>query len=324
MMANTRSRILKIKQSKADYRNEFDASFAQVEAIMDPVSTKPALSLLDDAMFLDGTFKYVADSGAYYLDRDSVAVVNGTTVLATQTGVGRWLKDSTALTPSGVDPTYALFSDGANGYLWRAISQDDIAPAFNVSMAGVTSSPLEIGASLINPQFNVTYTSGPATSSSLTDTEANPAQNVLALPNPITRPHTFTKTANNASVTFTVTSFKGLVGPDVSTVAYAWQPRVYWGVGVAGGNTEAFIEALANNSLASGRTRSFTLNPSNEKIYYAVPSGYGACTFTVNGFAGGFNAATVISVTNANGVTQNYDLYESTNLLTGSVPVVVT
>jgi hypothetical protein len=83
-------------------------------------------------------------------------------------------------------------------------------------------------------------------------------------------------------------------------------------------NTESAIEALAGTALATGRSRTITVSPSTEKVYYAYPKAYGTATFTLNGFPAAFNAPSELSITNVNGVTSTYYVYESTNLLNGS------
>jgi hypothetical protein len=217
-----------------------------------------------------------------------------------------------------------LLEDPIGSLQFRCLTPDDICPAFAVGLTLFGgSNPVEVGESVISPLFNAMYSNGTPTFAELTDNDGNPAQNVLALPNPITRPHTYVETANNASVVFTLTANTG--GPNkLSTVPLVWSPRVYWGTGVAGGSTEAFIEALANNSLASSRARTFTVTPgATEKIYYAYPASYGAGTFVIGGFEGGFLPSTTISVTNAFGVTQSYLLYESTLVGLGTTTVQV-
>lgn len=212
-----------------------------------------------------------------------------------------------------------LFDDGAGGVVWRAITAEDIVPAFAASLSG--GGTLEVGQSVVNPAFTASYTSGPPTSATLTDTEGNTPV-VLSSPfTAVTSPNTFTKTANNASVTFTLTAIKG--STRTASAAYAWRPLVFWGVGT-GVDTEAEIEALGNSALASSRGRSFTVNAAGgQYIYYAFPDAYGAATFTVGGFEGGFDDMGTVSLTNAYGVTATYRLYRSTNTGLGSTNVVV-
>lgn len=223
----------------------------------------------------------------------------------------------------GVDKE-VLVDDGTGVPVWRGLSLDDLSPAFNASLSG--GGTLEVGQSVVNPAFTASYAGGPATAATITDNDGNPA---LTLSSPFTAgtmPNTYSKTANNASVTFTLSANKGAL-VDTAQASYAWRPRGFYGVSSnASGNNEAFIEALASSQLQSARNASLSVNAGpGEYIYYAYPTAYGAATFTVGGFEGGFNlVSTTISVTNAFGVTQNYTLYRSTNPSLGSTNVVVT
>ncbi len=215
-----------------------------------------------------------------------------------------------------------LVDDGTLHPTWRQLSYDDIAAAFAVDLVG--GGTVEVGASVVDPAFTVGYAGGLATEAVLSDSDGS-ADVVLATPfTSVTSPNTFTKTANNASVAFTVNALKGAIA-GAASAAYAWRPRAYWGVGIAGLSTEAGIEALASSALASSLARTITAAPgAAEYIYYAYPASYGAATFTVGGFEGGFDLiSAAISVTNAHGVTQDYRLYRSTNPNLGSTTVTV-
>ncbi len=158
----------------------------------------------------------------------------------------------------------------------------------------------------------------------MTDSEGNPTITLTTPFTAVTSPHTFTKTTNNASVVFTLHAAKNAI-TSAPTASYAWRPLAFWGVSSNGsGSTETFIEALSNSTLASSLARTISLSPGvGEYIYYAYPASYGAATFTVGGFEGGFDLISAsIAVTNAYSVTQNYRLYRSTNPNLGSTTVV--
>lgn len=216
-----------------------------------------------------------------------------------------------------------LLRAGADDPVWRRLTLDDIDPAFAAALSGGTT--LEVGASAVNPALTASYTGGPPTSASVSDSDGNPATTLSSPFTDATIARAYTKTANNASVTWTLSAVKGSL-TRTATTSTAWRPRVYYGVGVDGLNTETAIEALASSALASSRARSFTVAPgSGEHIYYAFPASYGEAVFTVGGFEGGFELVSdSISVTNSNGVTQSYRLYKSTNPNLGSTTVVVT
>ncbi|MCC6752053.1 MAG: hypothetical protein IT371_30655 [Deltaproteobacteria bacterium] len=195
-------------------------------------------------------------------------------------------------------------------------------PSFSCTLTGIPATPLEIGAQLINPTFNASY-SGVPVAASISDTEGNPPQNVLAVPNPITRPFTYQKNGNGQTVTFTLTANDG-GPPAVSNVVYTWLPRVFFGVSALATLTEAQIEALAGSALASSYPRSFTTSPTAQYVYYAWPASFGNATplsfQTPPPFPGGWveMAGSPISITanTAGAPTQNYRVWRTVNLLT--------
>lgn len=99
---------------------------------------------------------------------------------------------------------------------------------------------------------------------------------------------------------------------------------VYWGVGESKDAFDsAFILSLTKGLQAS-KAKTFTVNAeAGQHIYYAVPSRYGACSFNVGGFDGGFGKVATIEFTNASGYAEDYDIYKSDNAGLGSTTVKV-
>lgn len=89
--------------------------------------------------------------------------------------------------------------------------------------------------------------------------------------------------------------------------------KIYWGVGSAPANTETFIKSLAGSAVAPSNSASFTVNASGvNKIYFAAPARYGFAAFVSGGFAGGFiQRSNAVPLTNVDGFSENYSLYES-------------
>ena len=108
-------------------------------------------------------------------------------------------------------------------------------------------------------------------------------------------------------------------------VTFNFWPKVYFGAAeIPASVNSAFLLGLSNGELAGSRARTFTVNATSGKyIWYAVPTRYGACSFRIGGFEGGFEAPQTVSVTNASGHTENYYVYRSTNPSLGSTTVVV-
>lgn len=213
--------------------------------------------------------------------------------------------------------------DPAGTAVFQRLKSFMIAADFSVTMSG--GGTVEVGAIVATPAFTAAYVDGPPDTAVLTDTDGTAPKNVVSTPTAFASNASFTKTVNNASVTFTITATQGSES-DTSTAAYAWRPRVFYGVAAAGVDTEAEVEVLPSSALASSRAATLVVAPgAAQYIYYAYPASYGAATFTVGGFEGGFDLITAtLSITNANGVTQDYRVYRSTNANLGSTTVTVT
>lgn len=224
------------------------------------------------------------------------------------------------------DPTdkanQALFSDGTQ-YVLRYIKESDIQKVFAITGFSVSSGTLEVGATLTNPTFTASYNRTP-TQATLTDNQGTPAKDVTSTPTAFGLTATYKKTGNNESVSFTLSAAEGA---ETSTkgASVSWRPRAYYGAGDAGINTEAGIKALSSSTLAGSRSGSITVTAGAGKyIYYAFPTSYGAPSFAVGGFEGGFElAAASVSVTNAFGVTQTYQVWKSAQPNLGTTTVAV-
>lgn len=191
--------------------------------------------------------------------------------------------------------------------------------AFGITGFGLTGASLVLaGASVVSPAFAASYNQA-ATAVSLTDTEGD--NDVIALPGTgFVSPHTFTKTAYGASVTFTLhaTGPSG-TGSDTAAAALTWGQNVYYGSAVdpgGGGYNSAFANSL---------TAALKLGPQGT---YAYNTGVGQSAFfwtrsafvltPSNFFVGGFpfacsKVAGPVNVTNGNGVTESYDCFRSDN-----------
>jgi hypothetical protein len=207
---------------------------------------------------------------------------------------------------------------------WLCLRPSFLCPDFVISSFAIDSGNLiEVGNTLSNPSFTASYTSAP-TSATIIDDDGGLSQDVSGTPNNFSYTGSYTKNLYGSQVSWDLDVGDG-IQTDMDSVTKTWTQLVFWGVGPAGGNSEAFIEALANNALDTNRNRTFTVNAGGaEKIYFAYRSAYGPATFTIGGFDGGFfQVSSTISVTNSFGFTENYRLYESDNLGLGSTTVVV-
>lgn len=177
----------------------------------------------------------------------------------------------------------------------------------------------ECSQSVVNPAFVASYSATPA-AAVLTNDVNGESLDVHTTPTSFSSAQTYVRSTPNQSVTWTLTTSNG-----TRTTSSTWGQKNFWGISTSPANTEAFIESLAGSQLSTNRNVAFTVNATlTNKIYYACPTRYGAPTFTVGGFVGGFVLrATGINVTNAQGYTETYDLWESVNAGLGSTNVTV-
>ena len=195
---------------------------------------------------------------------------------------------------------------------------------FQVFLAKLGPDPLEIGANLVNPQFNLTdiNAAGPLIARSILDDDGNPLQNFLAVLDPLTMPFTYVRNGIGTTVGFLGSEDDG-GGPQTDSETHTWLPRAFYGRSANPALiTEAGIEALPQSSLETGRAINFTSSPTNEFIYYCWPTVYGAFSpliFQIGPFPGGFiPLGTVLLTANTPGAPINsYEIARSTNLLTG-------
>lgn len=126
----------------------------------------------------------------------------------------------------------------------------------------------------------------------------------------------------NVAYTLKVTDEKDASATKTTSITFL--NGVYWGVKAAPGSYDsAFILGLSKG-LQSNKNKTFTVDAAaGQHIFYALPARYGACTFNVGGFDGGFTKVSTIEFTNASGHKENYDIYKSVNAGLGNTTVTV-
>lgn len=100
-------------------------------------------------------------------------------------------------------------------------------------------------------------------------------------------------------------------------------PLYYGKTTETSGFSEADIEGLANSEVTNDNTQiwdSITTG-SGEYMLFAFPKRLGLVSFWIGGFEGGFEAPETVSVTNANGYTEDYYAWRSTNANLGATVV---
>ena len=126
----------------------------------------------------------------------------------------------------------------------------------------------------------------------------------------------------NTTFTLKVTDERG--HSETKTATLSFMNGVYYGVSSIPETLDsAFIRTLTK-TLRSNKLPSFTVNAgAGQYIWYCLPKAYGACSFTVGGFSGGFALVDTISYKNAYGHTEDYYVYRSDHESLGQTAVTV-
>lgn len=202
-------------------------------------------------------------------------------------------------------------------------------PLFSISsFSGGFST--EIGSTVTNPAFTASYTLTPS-AANITNTDGISSPTNLSSPyTSATIPGSFTKTTQT-STTFTLSATPPTGGtPKTATQALTWLPRSFGGVGTAGATSCTASGTSCTLVTATGTLTSAGLftsptnvvfgpySPSGQKIYVLTTGTHTNWIDNLTGFAFPMNSPTAISFTNQFGSTVSMNLYESTNILTGS------
>jgi len=133
-----------------------------------------------------------------------------------------------------------------------------------------------------------------------------------------------TYTSPPQTITLTATARNGSGSSSVATTTFSFINNIYYGISSLISLTSSDVIALTP-VLQNSKSYTFTITSgAGQYVYYAYPSRLGTATFTVGGFAGGFEPPVTLSVTNSNGYAENYYIYRSTNANLGTRNVVVT
>jgi hypothetical protein len=211
------------------------------------------------------------------------------------------------------------------------------APAFTAfTMSGSSGTPqptiLEVGATLVGETKTFNWSTSnqtniSANSISILDFTGN---TIIASSLANTGPATGTVAAvTNTSATSHIYRITGSNTQNVGfsrdfTVSWRW--RIYWGTGSFASATASDITgSLISSSLVTNSTGTFNFGAGGYK-YIAYPTVFGQ-KFTFKDVNTGFDVdmqdPTTVSITNTNSATTNYFVHRSTNILGGTLTIVV-
>ena len=124
---------------------------------------------------------------------------------------------------------------------------------------------------------------------------------------------------------YTITGYNTSGSSFSSTISRSWRPRIYYGTSSSTTLNEAGIEGLTSSPLASGFAGTYSFAAGNYK-YFCYPSSFGTATTFKDSSTNldvAMEAVYVVSVTNAFGVTQNYNVHRTTNILGSSISIII-
>jgi hypothetical protein len=217
-------------------------------------------------------------------------------------------------------------------------------PAFTSFTLGITS-PLEIGFDITTNQTFTWSTSNSTNVSPNTVTLAGYNLTTLnGLANDGTEAVVFTGAVTRGASdgagtrTWTIQAMNTNSNALSSTLSIRWDWRLYVGTSTNTGLTENNIEALADfNSVKNGFAGTYAMSAGGYK-YFCFATNYGTPTTFVDtlnclniAMFGGYsnidgqgNSYDLVSVTNSNGETTNYNVYRTLNILSSAITIAVT
>ena len=228
-----------------------------------------------------------------------------------------------------------LVEDPIGNVIWRRLHLSDLDPDFSVSSFSLGSPApglYERGQAVLagaSPNASISYVSGPPSIVTLTNVYGGSS----GVGDVSLGSWTSSSPYSTANVTGSVQRFGVDHSADPSLIVrlsatsgsinsvvdqtLTWTSKVYWGVGGPGFSTNTQVIGLSSE-LHQDKFRNFTVSPTNQKVYFATPVDYGMASFKLGGFDASFNSPTTVNVTNSQGVTRAYYIYESQYLLTGT------
>lgn len=215
--------------------------------------------------------------------------------------------------------------------VWDDLLHAYQSPAFSsFLMTGVTD--VEVGTNLEGVKtftWATTNSSNVAASSiSITDVTGGTGVIESSLANTGSKTHTFpSPTTRNTAGTyrFTITGTNTQSASFTRNLDLNFYWKVYYGESAETSLNEAQIEALRVGGLQAAFAATYAFSASNYK-YLCFPTALGAVSSFKDAATGldvPFESPSTVSVTNSKGVTTNYYVYRSTNVLGAAINIIV-
>ncbi len=222
----------------------------------------------------------------------------------------------------------STFVDQTMQQMWDSLLYPYQSPSFTSFIIQGQSTIIEVGTTVAaNPTFSWTETNivnvlpnstvirnnGVIIANNISNTSPYSATDAAVIKN--------TATSNTWSIEQTNTNTQ--IFSRNFTVNWRW--RVYYGESINTPLNETQIEALRASALQSGFAATYAFSSGGYK-YLAYPSSMGTATLfkdTLTNLDVPFEAPYTVSVTNVNGITTNYNVHRSTNIINASINIQV-
>lgn len=218
--------------------------------------------------------------------------------------------------------------DAATNVTWSADKLYDTLAVVNTRLADLEYVPIEIASLSVSPSV---VEDGSIQTSAVLNYSLNKAANRITLDGN-NRPETAasgTISLSSLSLTSKKTWTLGAIDERnrnvTKNVSLTFTNKVKYGAAAEPGSiNDVFLNSLPTRTLSSGKVKSFSVTAgSGQYIWYALPSSYGTCKFTVGGFTGGFTQVAQFNHQNESGKVVEYRVYRSDNANLGSQSVSV-
>lgn len=269
-----------------------------------------------------------ASTGYVQIERGMVLVPGGST------GSAGDIYTNTGSTPIAVGglPVGATFTNQSMQQMWDALLYPYQNPAFSSFSISGQPSPLEVGAtSNANPSFVWGVTNLGNISPSMINISDTTNSVSLVTGHSTTSPASatyagVTRTSTGTNI-FTISGTNTNSSSFSRTYSITWLWRAYFGEDATTPMLEADIKTLRVGNLQSGFAGTYNFNAvASQYKYLCYPSVLGTATSFKDqstNLTVPFEAAYTVSVTNTYGVTTNYTIHRSTNMIGGALTVVV-
>jgi hypothetical protein len=240
---------------------------------------------------------------------------------------------STPTTVGGISAG-STFSNKTMTEMWDALLYPYQTPGFTSFSRTNLNSTYELGEVMV--AGSQTFTWSTSNSSNVSANTITIVQNIAPITTllsnsandgteVIATPTTYSAGTYSTVTLYTITAYNSLNSPFSTTISRSWRPRIYYGTSLTTPLVESDIEGLANNPLASGFAGTYSFAAGGYK-YFCYPSSFGTATVfkdTATNLNVAMETVYTVSVTNSYGITQNYNVHRTTNILGGSINILI-